>query len=290
MKAHRNGVFKNRAILSGIKTAMVTCLVLLVQVHISYASWCDSLTQKKQKIATEVLRSFYLPVCGNQPLENCMRDPLSCPPAPRLANFGCWLASGGKDAAYIKEKLANRYKGMTKERKYTIDNTLFPLAGDSAAPVTITIYISISCPRCKQVSDFLYDSVTAGSLKGKANLCIKLLTVNERDMALLAANECGGFWDYMHRISKISKRLDMPVLYKAAEKMGFPMKRFKQSIKDSMLLEKAHSSRKEAHANGVSVTPTLFINGHRYYSYTQPIWIVDAVEYELLRIQSSDKP
>jgi protein-disulfide isomerase len=271
------------------KTLFFCCLSVLLHADTLFASWCDSLTDKKQKTATEALRSFYLPVCGNQPLESCMRDSLNCPPAPRLANFGCWLASGGKDAGYIREKLSSRYKGMTKERKYIIDQTLFPLAGESTAPVTITMYISISCPRCKQVSGFLYDSVTVGSLKGKAKLCIKLLTVNERDMALLAANECGRFWDYMHRISTISKRLDMPVLYEVAEKMHIPMTRFKKSIKDSTLLEKAHSSRKEAHANGVSVTPTLFINGHRYSSYTHPMWIADAVEYELQRMKTGDR-
>jgi protein-disulfide isomerase len=218
-----------------------------------------------------------------------MHDTLSCPIAPRLASFACWLASGGKDSAFIAEKLIKRYKSFAETRKYTIVGSLFPPAGDTTAPVTITVYISISCPRCKQVSGFLYDSVTTGSLKGKAQLHMKLLTVNERDMALLAAAQSGVFWDYFKRLTTISKRLDMPVLYDVAQEMHLQLAPFKEYINDKNLQKRAQASRKEAHANGVKVTPTLFINGHRYYSYDHPIWIVDRVDYEYRQLIKKDK-
>jgi protein-disulfide isomerase len=36
----------------------------------------------------------------------------------------------------------------------------------------------------------------------------------------------------------------------------------------------------EAVRNGVTIAPTLFINGKRYHSYKDPQWVVDAALWE----------
>jgi hypothetical protein len=244
----------------------------------------DSLDAVKAGVLYKVQKAFHLPVCGNVSLEQCIRDSLPCPLAPRLSEFAYWLAGHGNDSAFIAEKLAERYASLAGKRTYDIDCSLFKSIGDSTAPIVLTIYISIGCPACKQVCSFLYDSVTAGSLKGRARLCVKLLTATNRDMALLAANECGMFWKFIKRVAAISQRLDKNVLLEAAESIGAPMRKFKAAMRSDKLRERALASRNEALANGVKATPTLFINGRRYDSYNHPDWIVDAVEYEYRRI------
>jgi hypothetical protein len=49
-------------------------------------------------------------------------------------------------------------------------------------------------------------------------------------------------------------------------------------------MREAEASALEGESNGVTVTPTAFINNKRYRSYKDPKWIVDAAlyEYELL--------
>ena len=230
-----------------------------------------------------MLNTFILPACANQTLGKALSNHQQCPAAPRLASFACRLAGRNKDSAYIADKLAQRYRSFTDTVQFPIDGPLFPPAGDSAAPVVITVYISIICPRCKQVCSFLYDSVTAGSLKGKARLQVKLLTVDNRDMALLAADEQGVFWSYFRKCAAGGRRLDLPVLYAVAREMLLDMKKFKRAINDKKLHERALASRREAHANGVEFTPALFLNGYCYYSSDHPMWIVDAVEYEYRR-------
>ncbi|MBN1574974.1 MAG: thioredoxin domain-containing protein [Chitinispirillaceae bacterium] len=249
----------------------------------SYGCYCDSLDTAGREILLKVQRTFLLPVCGDATLEERMHDPSSCALGPRLSEFACWLTGSGRDSAFIAEKLFERCKSLTSERRYDIDCSLFEPAGDSAAPIVIGIYISIGCPWCKQVCDYLYDSVTAGSLKGKARLCVKLLSASDRDMALLAANECGVFWKYMQRLAAIEERLDENVLYNAADGMGIRLRRFKAAMRNKKLRERAMASRKEGLDNGVKGTPTLFINGRRYDSYNHPAWIMDAVDYEYRR-------
>jgi len=233
-----------------------------------------------------VRSAFHLPACGNATLEKCRRDTLSCPEGPRLSEFACWLAGRGHDSSFIAEKLLQRYRSLSSEQRYEIADALFAPAGDSAAPVVVTVYISIGCPACKQVCGFLYDSVTTGSLRGKAKLCVKLLTVTDRDIALLAADKCGMSWKFMKQVAAIAKRLDKPVLYDVAKRVGIPMECFEAAMNDEKLRERALASRREAQANGVTVTPTLFLNGRRYESYHHPDWITDAVDYEYRRIES----
>jgi hypothetical protein len=68
--------------------------------------------------------------------------------------------------------------------------------------------------------------------------------------------------------------------------LGFPvfpvLKRI--HVQYSTCIKAAQASAREGVKNGVTVTPTVFINSKRYRSYKDPRWIVDAAlfEYESL--------
>jgi len=233
---------------------------------------------------------FEIPQCAGTSLEDCLHSGQKDPLAQRLSSFACWLAFLDKDSASIADKLDQRYESLASEKRYSIDLPLFEPAGDSLAPVAIVAYISIGCPWCKVVCNFLHDSVTVGSLNGKARLFVKLLSVTHRDMALLAADENDNFWEYMKLLGTIEQRLDEDVLLDAAKKQGIPLWQFKAAMQNQALRERAMASRKEAVGFGVKSTPTLFINGRWYRSYKNPKWLVDAVEYEYEKCAESSNP
>jgi len=241
---------------------------------------CDSLTHEQTRVFERVQRGFRLEECAGASLQEAPRDPDTCAIARHLSAFACWLAAHDKDSATISAKLEERRKSFVSAQHHDIDCSLFAYAGDPEAPVTVSVYISIGCPLCKTVCALLHDSVTAGSLHGKARLCAKLLSNTDNDMALLAAEECGSFWEYMKALARIERRLDMSVLVDAAEALGMPAKKFKKHIDSPSLRARAAASREEALRNGVTSTPTIFINGRRYHSYYTPVWLVDAIAYE----------
>lgn len=250
-------------------------------------SYRDSLSKDQMYVFRSVQKGFCIPQCSNKTLESLSDDDSKCKIGPRLSSFAAWLAHLDKDSAFIVSRLEKRYVSLTSEKRYEIDEKLFEIAGDKEAPVNIAVYISVSCPYCKKISALLYDSVTVGSLKGKARLCVKLLSVTERDMALLAAHGCQKFWEYMKKLSTIKQRLDMDVLLKAAKDIGIPVKSFKAYMENPAIHAHAYESRQEGLSNGVKATPTFFINGREYLSYHNPIWIVDAVEYEYERVRNN---
>jgi predicted DsbA family dithiol-disulfide isomerase len=229
---------------------------------------------------TAVRKNYRIGCCQNASLDKCLRDTRHCSIAERLGQFGCWLIGYGKDYTFIIDKLNERYISLVSQKKYHINLPMFEPAGDTTAPVAIAVYISIGCPWCKIVCNFLHDTVTAGSLKGKAKVYVKLLSARPMNMALLAANESGKFWEYMKELETIDRRLDKELLVKVARNVGIAVWEFEAAMDKEKFHKLAFESRSEGLKNEVKATPTLFINGRRYYSYKRPEWIVDAVEYE----------
>jgi protein-disulfide isomerase len=267
-----------------LRIGILICTLYITGVCSSYR---DSLSEDQMSVFKSAQKGIRIPQCSNKTLESLSENFSKCKIGSRLSSFAAWLAHLDKDSAFITSKLEKRYVSFTSDKRYEIDENFFEIAGDKEAPVNIAVYISISCPYCKKISALLYDSVTVGSLKGKARLCVKLLSVTDRDMALLAAHGCGKFWEYMKKLSTIKQRLDMDVLLKAAEDISMPMKAFKAYMENPAVHAYAHESRQEGLSNGVKSTPTFFINGREYLSYQNPIWIVDAVEYEYERVRNN---
>ncbi|MBN1759258.1 MAG: DsbA family protein [Chitinispirillaceae bacterium] len=94
----------------------------------------------------------------------------------------------------------------------------------------------------------------------------------------------------MKLLATIEQRLDMDVLLDAARKLGIPMNAFKGYMNNPAVRAHALRSRQEGLDYGVKATPTFFINGRQYYSYYNPMWIVDAVEYEYEQVRANIGP
>jgi protein-disulfide isomerase len=165
-----------------------------------------------------------------------------------------------------------------------IDLNLLEHAGSASAPVTMVIYISGTCPMCKRVIDEMHKEVTAGALRDKARLVVKLFTTNTVDKTLLAANEYGKFWPFVAELAQVKQRITTDDLMRIILKLGIPAAKMAELSESRAVGEKAETSRAEALRNGVKETPAVFINGHRYEGYKHPAWLIDAVDYECERL------
>lgn len=264
--------------------------VLICSLYISgnCESYCDSLNENQMLLFTSIQKVFRIPQCSDMTLESALIDSGKCAIASRLSQYGAWLTYLNRDSVYIVNKLAKRNESLSSKKRYEINEKLFETAGDKNAPVTIAVYISISCPYCKTFCSLLYDLVTAGYLEGKAKLCVKLLSATDRDMALLAAHGFKKFWEYMNHISTIKRRLDLDVLLEAALDLNIPPKAFQNYMENPSVRAHALESREEGLRNGVKVTPTVFINNRKYESHNDPIWIIDAVEHEYEQVSKDN--
>jgi protein-disulfide isomerase len=182
-------------------------------------------------------------------------------------------------------QLEKRYASFVNPQEFIITPTILAPAGDRNAKITITAYISANCSLCKKVVIPLNMAVTKGPIEKKAILYLKPILPDISNMALIAAQKMGKFWEYYFSLEKEKRRLNEKILLLKAKKLKLPLKEFKKMLYDEEIKKILQENKSEAIRNGVEITPTLFINNRRYSSYKNPQWIIDLVEYEYEKVK-----
>lgn len=234
------------------------------------------------------LDSVTIQECGTLSIHACSKKNPKCDIARRLDLFVRWIDTSKGDNEPCSTKVAElkkRYASLKDTTTFLIDMSEVRCVGAADAPVTILLYVSASCPLCKKVYKELYKEVKKGKLKKIAKLGIKIFSGRPNDVALLAAAKFNRQSDLLLSLSEVKERLSIGIITKKAHEIGIPDSAFMALIQDSTYIRKALASALEGEKNGVTVTPTVFINSRRYRSYKDPRWIVDAVlfEYESLK-------
>ncbi len=273
-------VFKYSAIL----------LILTTTTTYSFINYSDSVTTDSRLLLLDsVITNYRIVKCCNSTIEKCIINKPACSIAPRFYNFTCWLIMREDNYDAITLQLDKRYISFFGPDTFSIASSYIPPAGDAAAPIVITAYISASCNLCKKVCIPLHMAVTEGPVKGMAMLRLKPSTVHIGDRAFMAAAKMGKFWEFFLSLENVKKRLDEKFLIKKAKKLGLNTALFEKYLYDEKLIAELKNIQEEALSNGAKISPTLFINNRRYQSYKNPQWIIDVVEYEYERINSPQR-
>jgi protein-disulfide isomerase len=239
----------------------------------------DTLTNEQLHQLDSLENEMKIEQCCNGTLAACLKKKSSCGLAERLHAFMKWLVARKTQSRMVSDEAYKRYSSLTSTKKGTIDTSVFPIAGDSRAPVLISGYVSAVCPICHFVTHELYDAVTQGELKGKARLMVKPLGEGVANKSLAVACSMGRFWDYFIALSMVKDRIQKETLYSIADSLQFDHGKFKSLMNGPQADSVVKASTTEAAINGVTLSPTYFINRVRYQSYKDPAWLVDAVEY-----------
>ncbi len=266
-----------------IRIPIIVILLFAVNSVFSYGNYFDSLTKDSQILLLDsVINSFVIQECCDTSLGACLTLKPECTIAKRFYNFTSWLIMKKEPFDECLIQLDKRYKSFFAQDTFTISPHNIPPAGDTASPIIITAYVSASCPLCKKVCIPLHVAVSNdGPLANRVQLSLKPITTRIGDMALMAANAQGKFWEFFLSLENEKRRLDTRIVMKKAKKIKLDLEQFKRDIINKDFTDKLSKFREEAVTNGVTITPTLFIDNRRYQSYKDPQWIVDAVEYKL---------
>lgn len=217
--------------------------------------------------------------CGLKIIENALKtSQIKADESAHFHSFRKWLIEIGKPCSTIVKDLKERISMLSDTSLYSIDTTGLFFVGDSSAPVQIVMYISFSCPLCKLVYRELCDSVTSGSLSGKAKLAVKPFGINMLNSALVASDHWGKQSELLRAASFIKERLNMEMVTAMAESLKIPVESFRYRMESQSTAEYLRKSHQEGLQNEVNITPTLFINSRRYKSYKDSRWVSEAVE------------
>ncbi len=248
----------------------------------AYGNYFDSLETNEQLLLLDsVCNSFNIKECCDTTLGTCLTLKPECSIAHRMYNFVSWLILKNDPFEKCMNQLNKRYISFFGPDTFSLKPAVLPSAGNPASPITVTVYISASCPLCKKVCIPLYMAVSKdGPLYQRARLVLKPFTTRAGDLALMAANAQGEFWKFYLSLENEHRRLDTRILMQKAKKLALDLELFEKHIYEQTFAKELMEIRNEAVTNGVTISPTLFINNRRYQSYKDPQWVIDAVDYE----------
>ncbi|MFE2642665.1 Na+/H+ antiporter NhaA [Streptomyces nigra] len=172
-----------------------------------------------------------------------------------------------------------------------VNTDLDHVRGIVDAPITVLEYGDFECPYCSEIEPATRHMLTSQPDVRYVWRHLPLTDVHPH--ALLAAEAAeaaasqGAFWDMHTILLNHQDRLALPSLLSYAEELGLDSDRFKNE-----LLSGTHRKRVDRHiasadANGVSGTPTFFINGKRYQGRHEPKALSDAIQQARIELRSS---
>jgi protein-disulfide isomerase len=138
--------------------------------------------------------------------------------------------------------------------------------GNVSAPITIVEYSDFQCPFCKRVQPTLDQLLK--DYNGKIKLYYKHFPLNQIHpyaQKAAEASECaadqGKFWEYHDKLFENQNALDIQSLKKYAAELGLDTNKFNSCLDNGDKASQVNTELQEGISNGVSGTPTFFING-----------------------------
>lgn len=211
----------------------------------------------------------------------------------RLA--GKALAVGGVliIAVVLGQQALNSLGGSTAEN---LDLEGEPMMGNESANVTVVEFGDYQCPYCRQFDERTFPQIKENYIDtGEVKFYyVNFAFLGDDSNKAAAASECvydrtgnsEEFWDFHHAVfdnqgSENSGWVTTDLMMELARNNteGLDYDGLRQCIANEDTMDEVNSDRQMASANGVTSTPTVFVNGQRVQNqYTS---IRAAIEQEL---------
>jgi glutaredoxin len=235
---------------------------------------------QKTPFSCPSLDSILLPECNMEQLVAGKKTDTTCAIRKRMRPFIDYLK--GKENPSCSTIVAD----VNKRLDFFRDTTTFKIntknvqwIGDTNAPVTIVLYVSMMCPHCKQLYAQLYDTLQQRKkLASRIRIGLKNLSVTEYDHMFVAAAQLGKQPRFMRVFSQISERASDESMQRVADSIGITFDSLKALADQVTIARMVNSSREEALRNKVTSTPAIFINNRRYHSSKIIRWIIEATQ------------
>lgn len=267
-------------------------LLLIPRIASAQTPTCDALRGEKKTLATAILGSQHPYDCCDGTIAACLAKRPVCRLARRLADQVCRMAAAGKDRATIERQLALRATSMSSARTVPIDVSHAERLGEADAKVTLVAYVCARCPYCSKLMPKLHAAITTGPLKGKVKAYLREFPIRSHEhsteggMAVVAAHRLGKGWAYLMRLYRVFDSFDPAKLADWAVEEGMDRARFTALLTDPTVRRELVAAKKEGVRNGVTATPTLFINGRSYSGELDFDTVVDVLLEEHDRVSN----
>ena len=208
-----------------------------------------------------------------------------CRTAAFLSNEICRLASKGKTVSEISELMAYRQKAMSSDSKvYNIEVRPEHIWGNPESKVILTVYLCGRCPYCSRHVPQLIRLLEQSPLKDKVAVNLRYFPIKAHEnstpaaLAIEAAAQMGKAWPYLILSYDNFDAFSLNQIQVWRNEIGLDADAFNKYMKDPAIRSAVAASKKEGLVNGVTTTPTFFINGRRIEGKFDPDAILSMLD------------
>jgi protein-disulfide isomerase len=202
-------------------------------------------------------------------LHECLQEEATaCGLSKQVAGMAAMGIRQGLNETDILNRVAEFVEAARTKHDFTLDDT--PLKGPAKAPVTIVEFADFQCPHCKVASGVM-DEI-AQKYGDKVAVYFKQFPLQSHATSTLAAKAAVAaqkqdkFWPMHDLIFEHQTSLSPEKFMTFARRLGMNVAKFKQDLNSQDIASQVARDRKEGNQAGITGTPAIFIDGHRYMS------------------------
>ena len=229
--------------------------------------------------------------CGcNMKIAECRIKDHACGTSRKLANTVVKDTVAGKNVAAIKADL----KRVASEPEQVLDDpvkislTGAPSRGPENAKITLVEYSDFQCPYCSKA--ILEANQVLRAFPKDVRLVYKQFPLDQHAdaqfgaEASLAAQAQGKFWEMHDLLYAGFPDLSRARVFGYAKRIGLDMKRFTADVDGHKYKARVATEESEGEENGVSGTPTFFLNGRKYNEVFTAAKMAPLIQGELKKL------
>jgi protein-disulfide isomerase len=256
------------------------------------SSKCENLDPKAQTIVQQSLDQIHAYGCCTDSISACLKKADTCQTAVFLADEVCRLASKGRNAEEIKDAINLRHKAMDPEAKvYSIAVMPEHIWGNPDSKVILSVYLCGRCPYCSRHVPLLIRTLEKTNFKDQVAINLRYFPIKAHEnstpaaLAIEAAAQMNNAWAYLLKSYENFDAFTLSQIHTWVKEIGMNDDKFSELMKDASTRSTVAASKKEGLVNGVTTTPTFFINGRRIEGKFDVDSIISMVEEELANIK-----
>jgi 2-hydroxychromene-2-carboxylate isomerase len=220
---------------------------------------------------------------GHSLLHSAKHDP-SCRASFYALRYVVYLIKSGFMDSEIVERLDKRFRAPRVPR---FDLANAPSKGPAAARITVVEYVDYECPHCKHAQTLMRQLIE--DYPNDVKVYFKHFPLSGHTNARLAAEAAvaahkqGKFWAFSDKVWAQSDELTPAGLEKTAKEVGLDVARWRKDAASDACKNIVQADRDEGSDQGITGTPTIYINGRKYVDSLVLAPLKDWIDEELGR-------
>lgn len=255
---------------------------------------CESLDEAAKNVAEHLLSQTKGYDCCTDTIASCLKANPTCKRSEFIAKEICRLAAKGTKESEIKTLIEQRSKTMSPDAKvFSIEIKPEHIWGNPESKTILSVYLCGRCPYCSRHVPQLIKLLEQASLKDKVAVNLKYFPIKSHDnstpaaLAIEAAAQMGQAWPYLTKSYENFDAFSLKQINVWSNEIGLDQEKFNAFMKDPAIRKNVADSKKEGLINGVTTTPTFFLNGRRIEGKFDAESIISMIQEDLAATSSN---